>query len=99
MIFVTFLGGARLFILGLNYSSCWSPETDSRDSETETGSLEIELRLHRIHDTSEKRITDDPSPPGEPSQGWASGFPENRNTRSPPLFSIVPCDCSLAWFA
>ena len=47
------------------------PETDSRDPGTETGSLEIDLRVHRALET---RITDDASQAGGPHKG-ADGFP------------------------
>ena len=48
-------------------------ETDSRGIETEPGSLETELREHRIHGTLGHRITDDASQLGGPSQGGAGG--------------------------
>ena len=62
----------------------WSPgpsknnskilETDSRDPETETGSLKTDLRVHGIHGTLETRITDDASQFGGPAKG-AAGLP------------------------
>ena len=39
--------------LGPGNNNSRIPETDSRDPETETGSLEIEPRVHRTHDTLE----------------------------------------------
>ena len=43
-----------------------SLKPDSRDPETETGDLEIEKRVHRIHGTLETGLQHDPSQPGGP---------------------------------
>ena len=40
----------------------------SRSAETEFGGIETDLRVYRIHRTLERRVTDDPSQPGGPSQ-------------------------------
>ena len=45
------------------------PEHDSRDPETETGKLEIEKRVHRIHETLETGLHKDPLQPGGPLKG------------------------------
>ena len=44
-------------------------ETESRDPETETGSLAIERRLHGIHGTLETGLRKDASQPGGPHKG------------------------------
>ena len=46
-----------------------SLKPDSRDPETETGSLETEKRVHRIHDTLETGLHKDASQPGGPHKG------------------------------
>ena len=46
-----------------------SLKPDSRDPETETGSLEIEKRVHRIHETLETGLHKDPLQPGGPLKG------------------------------
>ena len=38
---------------GLKISNTRINETDSRDAQAETAGFEIELRVHRIHDTLE----------------------------------------------
>ena len=58
---------ARLCIPGLNYNNSRIRETDSRDPETEAGSLETELIVHRIHATLDYMITGCPSQPCDPS--------------------------------
>ena len=45
------------------------PEHDSRDHETETGHLEIDKRVHRIHGTLETGLLKDPSQSGAPLKG------------------------------
>ena len=60
--------GERLFPRR-DYINSWILETDSRDLETETGSLEVQLRVHMRHDTMDYRITERLSQPGGPSQG------------------------------
>ena len=46
-----------------------SLKPDSRDPETETGNLETEKRVHRIHGTLETGLHKDPSQPGGPHKG------------------------------
>ena len=46
-----------------------SLKPDSRDPETETGSLEIEKRVLWIHGTLETGLHKDPSQPGGPHKG------------------------------
>ena len=46
-----------------------SLKPDSRDPETETGSLEIEKRVHRIHGTLETGLHKDASQHGGPTGG------------------------------
>ena len=46
-----------------------SLKPDSRDPETETGSLETEERAHRIHGTLETGLHKDASQPGGPLKG------------------------------
>ena len=46
-----------------------SMKPESRDPETETGNLETEKRVHRIHDTLETGLHKDPSQPGGPHKG------------------------------
>ena len=58
-------GGYRSWFLGPSDNNFKIPEAYSRDPETETGSLETVLRVHRIHDALE---TDDASQPGCPSK-------------------------------
>ena len=41
---------------GPSNNNSWIPETDSRDPETETGNLETEKRVHKIHDTLETEL-------------------------------------------
>ena len=41
------------FIPGRTYKNSRIPETNSKALETETGSLETEFAVHRIHDTLE----------------------------------------------
>ena len=62
------MGGKR-FIPGPSNNNSGIPESDSRDSDTETGSLEIELRVHTIHGKLETRTTDDASQLGGPHKG------------------------------
>ena len=45
------------------------PETDSRTLETETGSREIEKRVHRIHCTLETGLHKDAPQAGGPHKG------------------------------
>ena len=58
------LVAGQLLILGLNYSNSTVSETDFRGPETDSGSIETDLRVYRTHDTLEPWITDDPSQPG-----------------------------------
>ena len=46
-----------------------SLKPDSRDPETETGNLETEKRIHRMHDTLETGLRKDASQPGGPHKG------------------------------
>ena len=46
-----------------------SLKPDSKVPETETGNLETEKRVHRIHDTLETGLHNDPSQPGGPHKG------------------------------
>ena len=46
-----------------------SLKPDSRDPETETGNLETEKRVHRIHGTLETGLHKDASQPGGPHKG------------------------------
>ena len=55
--------------LGLSSNNSSILETDSRDPGTETGSLETELRVHRIHDSLEVGL----QMPAGPSQGGPGG--------------------------
>ena len=50
-----------------NNPGCLKP--DSRDLETETGNLETEKRVHKIHDTLETGLHKDASQPGGPHKG------------------------------
>ena len=47
------LVGGNLFIPGHSNNNSRISETDSSDPETETGNLETEKRVHRIHGTLE----------------------------------------------
>ena len=47
------MGTLKVLVPGLRTNWARMPETDSRDSETDPGSLQTELRLHRRHDTME----------------------------------------------
>ena len=47
---------------------------DSRDPETETGNLESEKRVHRIHGTLETGLHNYPSQPGGPLKGAGGLF-------------------------
>ena len=46
-----------------------SLKPDSRDPETETGNLETEKRVHRIHGTLEAGLHKDAPQPGGPLKG------------------------------
>ena len=46
-----------------------SLKPDSRDPEIETGNLEIEKRVHRIHGTLETGLHKDAPQPGGPHKG------------------------------
>ena len=69
---------ARLVVTGLSSgpsnNNSGIPEADSRDLETETGSLETELRAHGIHDTLETGLSRMPRSLVAP-RGAAGGFP------------------------
>ena len=65
--------GKNVSIIGLRTNNSRIPETNSRDPETEPGSVETELRVHRIHDALENKITECPSQPGGHPQGGAGG--------------------------
>ena len=54
-----------------------SLKPDSRDPETETGNLETEKRVHRIHGTLETGLHKDPSQPGGPLKGGRRIFVVN----------------------
>ena len=56
-----------------------SLKPDSRDPETETGKLETEKRVHRIHGTLETGLHKDASQPGGPHKGGRRIFVEMRN--------------------
>ena len=58
----------------LDYNNSRIPETESRGPETDTGSLETELRVHRTHGTLERRITKRDSQPGGPSKERPADF-------------------------
>ena len=59
------LGGSR----ALSNTFPGSLRPDSRDLETETGNLETEKRVHRIHGTLETGLHKDASQPGGPHKG------------------------------
>ena len=63
------LGGSR----ALSNTNPGSLKPDSRDPETETGNLETEKRVHRIHDTLETGLHMIPRSLVAPSRG-AGGF-------------------------
>ena len=66
------LGGSRALrntIPGFLRPDPGSLRPDSRDPETETGNLETEKRVHRIHDTLETGLHKDASQPGGPPKG------------------------------
>ena len=99
---------------GLRYLACpralvtiipGSLKPDSRDPETETGSLETEKRVHRIHGTLEKGLHKDASQPGGPHRG--GGAPDFRlinvtlmscaqtaAVRDPMVLGLLFCSCS-----
>ena len=59
-----------------------SLKPDSRDPETETGNLETEKRVHRIHGTLETGLHKDASQPGGPLKGGRRIFKDDSSFRS-----------------
>ena len=55
--------------LGASNKHPGSLKPDFRDPETETGKLETEKRVHRIHGTLETGLQKDASQPGGPHKG------------------------------
>ena len=63
------MGGKLVDCRALSNTIPGSLKPDSRDPETETGKLETEKRVHRIHGTLETGLDKDPSQPGGPLKG------------------------------
>ena len=63
------VGGRMVASRALSNTIPGSLKPESRDPETETGSLEIEKMVHRIHGTLEPGLHKDPSQPGGPLKG------------------------------
>ena len=66
-----------------------SLKPDSGDPETETGNLETEKRVHRIHGTLETGLHEDPPQPGGPLKGGPADY--FVNLRLPNLESFGTC--------
>ena len=63
------VGGKWFGSRALSNTNPGSLKPDSRDPETETGNLETEKRVHRIHGKLETGLHKDPSQPGGPLKG------------------------------
>ena len=63
------VGGNWVASRALSNTNPGSLKPDSRDPETETGNLETEKRVHRIHGTLETGLNKDASQPGGPHKG------------------------------
>ena len=63
------VGGKLVASRALSNINPGSLKPDSRDPETETGKLETEKRVHRIHGTLETGLQKDASQPGGPLNG------------------------------
>ena len=61
--------GKWYFPRALSNTNPGSLRPDFRDPDTETGKLEIEKRVHRIHETLETGLHKDPLQPGGPLKG------------------------------
>ena len=63
------VGGKLVARRALSNTIPGSLKPDFRDSETETGNLETEKRVHRIHGTLETGLNNYPAQPGGPHTG------------------------------
>ena len=81
------------------------PETDSRDPGTETGSLETEKRVHRIHGTLETGLHKDAPQPGGPHKRGRRiynnflGVEYTQSFTEHPFFVLQACVLQIAFYS